>query len=59
MLLYEKRVTQAPGCFTCRSLLLWSGDMESLISCVTACHYQSPHGVNVGRGKWTNPAINI
>lgn len=59
MLLYEKRVTQAPGCFTCRSLLLWSRDMESLISCVTACRCRSPHGVNTGKGEWTNPAINI
>lgn len=38
MLLYEKCVTQALGCFTCRSLLLWSRDMESLIGCVMACH---------------------
>lgn len=37
MLLYEKCVTQAPSYFTCRSLLLWSRDMESLIGCVTAC----------------------
>lgn len=38
MLLYEKRVTQAGGCVTCRSLLVWSRDMELLIGYVMACH---------------------
>lgn len=55
-LLHEK---QALGCFTCRSPLLWSGDMELLMGCVTACCCRSHHGVNLGKGKWTNPAINI